>query len=258
MAFTVTARQSVSTGTVGSQTATTNSTTPTASSLFIACWGSENNSDSTAPSLQTPTGGSLTYTLIAKNGESPTLPWSGSATFNAAHGVYRADVGGSPASFAVTFDSFVGTNTAFYEGSCFDITGHSSSTPVQSKANGATVNPSSNTATGTVTFDAAVTSGNLIAVSIYSTSDAGGAVTSPTIGSGKTFTTISAGSSAAFSTIGTFYRVADGTESTTITCSDLGQSVGSYSMIAFEIAAAGGAPPPAPTLRVVRSNIRFT
>ena len=66
--------------------------------------------------------------------------------------------------------------------------------------------------------------------------DNGGPLTAPTMGVGKTFTQINQSASAEVQAT-MWYRVADGSESTTITSSNLGTEVGNYYVGAVEIAA---------------------
>jgi hypothetical protein len=100
----------------------------------------------------------------------------------------------------------------------------------------------------TVVFDSPVTAGNLIAVYICVGQASAATPASPTAGSGKTFTTIHSNTVSFRSA----YRIADGAESQTITCSDLGTGVGNYVMVAFEIAAAaaGTKSPPLSSRRI--------
>jgi hypothetical protein len=242
VAFTVTARHVRTTGTSASQTSgASNSTTPTANSLFLVAWSSENDASATAPSFQTPTGGSLTYTQVRTAGDSTSYPWNGDNSFRVASAVYRANIGASPSAFAVTVDSSSGTATFFYGVVCLDITGHDSTAPIVGTPGIAGGTKSAgNTETGTVTLGATPTAGNLIVVVLGAGADGGGGFASPTAGSGKTFTAVT-NQTTAYCQTGVFYRVADGTESTTITCSDLGQTVGNYSAIAIEIKAAASA-----------------
>lgn len=140
-------------------------------------------------------------------------------------------------------DAYATTAAGYYSAACLDITGHGSSTPVQVATGGAAVNPASSTATGTVTLGSAPTAGNLVVVAFFAGADVGGGFASPTAGAGKTFTTVvNQNPPAGYSQLGVFYRVADGAESTTITCTDLGQSVGNYAALAVEIPATGAAP----------------
>jgi hypothetical protein len=243
MAFAVAARQSATNAETDAGNLVTASATPTADSLYLVAFGAQMNAfgTETLPVFATPTGGSLTYTLVDKHGDvTPGFLWGTSNGYWTGGAVYRAPIGGSPSAFAVTVDGAGGATTAYHSAVCLDITGHNVSSPiVQTARNGAGINPESSTASGTVTFASAPTSGNLIVVAFMQGVDAAGGVTSPTAGVGKTFTAVTA-QTTRFCTAAVFYRVADGTESTTITTTDLGETVGNYVAIAFEVEAAGG------------------
>jgi hypothetical protein len=243
VAFSVTARHVRTTGTSASQTSgASDSVTPTADSLFLVCWTSQNNASATAPSFQTPVGGGLTYTQVRTAGDATSYAWDGDNSFRVASAVYRANIGSSPSAFTVTVDSSPTTATFYYGGPvCLDLTGHDTTSPIVQTAIAGGTKSQGNTESGTVTFSSAPTPGNLILVVFGSGADGGGGFASPTAGAGKTFTTVR-NQTAAYCQTGVFYRVADGSESTTITCSDLGQQVGNYSAIAIEIKAAPGAP----------------
>lgn len=246
MAFTVTARQSAANAGSATASLTTSSATPTANSLFVTAYGCQiDNGAAELPVLTVPTGDALSFTLIDKHGDVTALEWGSGTGFCIGGRVDRAPVGGSPSAFTVTVDGASAPSNGYHSAVCLDITGHNTTTPiVQNARNGARINPESSTASGTVTLSATPTAGNLIVVAFMCGADAAGAVTSPTAGAGKTFTTATA-LSPAFCTTAVFYRVADGAESTTITTSDLGTTVGNYVAIAFEVAAApGGSPTP--------------
>lgn len=239
MAFTVTARHSGNSTTTSAQTLTTSSATPTASSLFLTFFGAENDSHSTAHAFQTPTGGGYTYSSVSAT---TSFDWETTSSFAVALAGYRADVGGSPAAHTVTVDAYSTTNAGFYAASCLDITGHASSTPVRTATGGAAVNPSGSSASGTVTLSAAPAANNLVVVGFIAGADSGGGFATPTAGASKTFTSI-LNQNTGFAQLSTWYRICDGTESATITCSDLGDTVGNYAAVAVEIAAtatAGG------------------
>jgi hypothetical protein len=237
LAFTVTARHSGNSGATGVQTQATNSVTPTADSLLLTAAAAENDGHLTAKTWSM-SGGSLTYTQIAASADAQ---WASSPTFEIAAIMYRAPIGGSPSAFAITVDAFSTTNTATYDVRSCDITGHNASTPVvQSKAaSGQKAGSGANSEQGTVIFDTVPTAGNLIVVYFSAGADVASAPASPTAGVGKTFTAIST-VSARDTNGGLWYRIADGTESATITCADLGDSVGNYGAVAVEIALAGG------------------
>lgn len=235
--FSVITRQSANSGTTAAATQTTSSATPTANSLFFVCQGQENAAVASAPAYQTPTGGSLTYTSLATAGIAPAYPWNSDDSFRVGNAVYYAPVGSSPSAFAVTVDSYSSTQTGYYATVCFDVTGHDTTTPiVQSTVNGAT-KAGGNAETGSITLSSTPSTGNLVVVVFTEGADSGGGIATPTAGTGKTFTAVANQTTPNCQT-GVFYRLWDGSESTTISCSDLGDAVGNYSAIAFEIKAA--------------------
>jgi hypothetical protein len=242
-AFTVTARHAVNTGSTSGQTATTNSATPTADSLLLAAYGVESNNHSTLPTLGAPTGGALSFDLVTKDGDDAGLPWADATAYNSGSALYRAQVGSSPSAHTLAFDAYAAAQVGYYSGVAIDVTGHDTSNPVvQSKVNGVIVNPSSSSASGTVTLDATPSAGNLLVVAIYAAADGGGGFTSPTAGAGKAMTAHH-NQNASFTQIGMWSRICDGTESATITCADLGNEVGTYIFHAVEIRPAGGGTP---------------
>lgn len=238
MAFTVTARHSGTSGTSAVQTLATGSTTPTANSLLVAFGGVQSNSHATAHSWQLPTGGGWTYTSILASDQ---FDWETSPDFDVSCSLWRAAVGGSPGAHTVTVDAWSGTQTGTYGALCCDVTGHNASSPVlQSKKGGASINPNSSSASGALTFDSALTTGSLVIVGYASGNDAAGTYTAPTIG-GQAMTELH-NQSGTFTHCGMWYRVITGAESNaTITCSDLGQSIGNWAATAVEIAADSGA-----------------
>jgi hypothetical protein len=205
--------------------------------LLLVGMAAVNDNHTTNQGWQSPTGGSLTYTQV---GESTDAPFAVTLTnFSLSAAMYRADVGGSPSAHTITVDAYSGTQVAFYDVRACDITGHGSSTPVQAAANGGTIGSGgsgSDSGSGTVTLGATPTAGNLIVVYFGCAADVAAAPASPTAGGGKTFTAVST-STGPNSNGGMWYRVADGGESATITCADLGQSIGNYGAVAVEIAA---------------------
>lgn len=239
MAFAVTARGSGNSGTTSAQTRAASSATPTANSLFLVCWSSQHDASAAAPTFQTPTGGSLTYTQVRTAGDATSYPWNGDDSFRVGSAVYSAPVGGSPSAFVATVDSSSGTTSFYYGVVCLDITGHDTSGTIVQTAIAGGTKSTGDTETGTVTFGSALTPGNLILVVFGAGADNGGGFALPTAGAGKTMAAVT-NQNSAFCQTGVFQRTVDGSESTTITCSDLGQTVGNYSAIAIEIKAAGG------------------
>lgn len=244
MAFSVTARHSFGTANVSAQTATTDSVTETADSLLLYGLGFENDNHSTTPAIQTPTGGGLTYSLVGKAGESPTLPWASLTGFLTGAALWSAPIGSSPSAHTIVGDANSTTNVEFYAATALDITGHNVGSPiVQSKVNSAALGSASDTAAGTVTLDATPASGNLVVLFAFASADSGGAFTAPTVG-GQSLTQVWNQNNAGFVHVGMWHRTVDGSESNaTFTCSDLGQQVGSWVMVAVEIAAAGPTDP---------------
>lgn len=239
MAFAVTARHTGTNGTSSGQTQATNSVTPTADSLILCGYGVQNNNHAVLPTLAAPTGGP-TMTLIGKAGDTTAIQWADSTDFNQGSCFYYGAIGATPSAFAFTADPWSDASTGSISVLAVDVTGHNVASPiVRNATNSANVNPASDTASGTVTLGAAPAAGDLLVVFISTGADLAGAPASPTAGAGKTFTT-AATITGQFEPIGIFYRVCDGTESATITCADLGQSIGAYVMVAAEIAPAGG------------------
>lgn len=258
MAFTVTARQSGTNGGTSAANLTTSSATPTANSLFIVGFGIQVDDHGTQrlPVIATPTGGGYTYTLIDKDGDVTPYLWGSSDGFWCGGAMFRAAVGGSPSAHTVVVDGTAtgGSGLGFHAAVCLDITGHNASSPIVQQAhNGARINPEATNATGTVTLGSAPTAGNLIVVMFTAGPDSSGGTTAPTAGAGKTFTALSNNQTTAFQTTGAWYRVADGSESATITTTNLGNTVGNYVAVAFEVAAAGGGSNATATPSVVAS-----
>lgn len=244
-AFPITVRQTGNNGATAATSLTTSSATPTADSLFIVAYGAEMDAFGTEnlPSFTAgPSGGSLSYTLIAKDGDATASAhlWGSSNGFWIGGAAFRSAIGGSPSAFTVTVDANATAN-CFHSALCFDITGHNASTPiVQSKAVGGTINPESNGPHNvSVVMDAAPTDGNLLVLCVFAGADGGGGFSGIEAGSGKTLAAVS-NPGAGSCQIGAFSRECNGTESATITISDLGQTVGNWSAVAFEVAASSG------------------
>jgi hypothetical protein len=236
MAIAVTSRHVyLNAATANTTSANTDSVTPTASSHLVVCYGVIGTAVTTEPAMTDPSGGSLTYTLAAKDGEGDGWAYNGFATNKIAGGIWTAPVGGSPSAFAITL---TGGGANFIRwGSAIDVTGHNTVSPVrQSKVSGGNIPAAGDSESRTVVLDSAVVAGNLLVVHIGVGQAASAEPALPTAGSGKTFTSIHSNSA----TFRTSYRILDGAESQTITCSDLGQGVGNYFMVATEIAAAAG------------------
>ena len=244
MAFTVTARQEFTNPSdlVNMSSFTTDSDTNTADALHLFFY-SVVEASGASPALNAPSdAGAPTYTLVVKDGEGDNWYYDSFGIYMLAGGCWRATIPSSPSAFSLTVDGWSGANVGGgWAGSC-DVTGHDTSSPiVQSKVNGSSL-PGSGEQSGSVVLDAAPTSGNLLLVWTFAASD-GSLVqpASPTAGVGKT---MDGNLHVGHADSRLDYRVCDGTESATISCSDLGTNPGNYMMVAVEIAAAGGSPPP--------------
>lgn len=232
MAFTVTARHSGTSGATAVQTQATNSTTPTASSLLLAFASVERDLHTVAESWSFTGGG--TWTSVAN---APSSQWTGTPDFNVTAALQRLTVGASPSPHTITADAWSGVEDGYYSVIACDITGHNTSSPiVQFKTGGATEGGGDSESLA-VTFDSALTTGNLVVANFGAGNDVAGAFTSPTIG-GQTMTQLH-NLTGNFCHAGMWYRILDGTETDrTVTCSDLGQSVGASAAVLVEIAIA--------------------
>ena len=237
MPFVITARQSGSGASTGSPF-TTSSATPTANSLLLLGDGAQNDSNTATQSHATPTGGGWTYTQI---GSSPTqVNWASENIYATTGALWQAAIGSSPSDHTITLDALPDTNNAIYRPIACDITGHNPAAPIKQYAQSAVdTNPSGGggvNAGGSITLSAAPSAGNLIIVYFFVCDDGGGPMVAPTMGVGKTFTLINQYISSSCQA-SLWYRITDGSESTTITSSSLGTVVGNYYVGAVEIAA---------------------
>lgn len=257
MAFTVTARQSGNSGSTSSATFTTGSATPTANSLFVVFSGGESDGVGMTPAIQTPVGDALTFTLVAKGGESPTYAWSNDGGYKVSAAMFRAPVGSTPSAFAVTVDHWADASAAFYSAICLDITGHDTTTPVvQSKVAGGQY-AANDAQAATVTLDSTPSVGQLVIFAVEAASDSGGGFATPTAGVGKTFAPVTV-QNTGYQQAAVWYRIWDGTESTTITCSDLGTQTGAHVAVAAVVAPAtgGGTTTPVTATRATTWDVR--
>jgi len=189
-----------------------------------------NAASSTNASWTAASGGSLSYTTVRQE--------TNDEDYRSSLYVARAQVGASPSAFTVTADAISTGDNGWYSISCVDITGHDTTTPIVGTpvGNNAEGLGGSDSASSTVTLGATPTAGNLIVVVYSCKADSGGGFRHPDRRSGKTFTA-AVNQNAGYTQNAVFYRVADGAESTTITCSDMGQAVYGWTAAAFEIAA---------------------
>lgn len=236
----VTARHSGTSGTSAVQTLATNSTTPSADSLLLVFAAAQPDNVDLAHSWQAPTGGSLTYTAVDTSAQ---FNWETTLNFKIQAAMWRATVGATPSAHTVTVDAWSTTQAGTYSAVACDVTGYNTSSPVvQTKTGGGTVNPTSSSASGAVTFDSALTTGSMVVVGYGAGNDVAGAFGTPSLG-GRTMHPLH-NLTGNYTHAGMWYLVIDGSESNaTITCPDLGETVGNWAAVAVEVAAAstGGA-----------------
>lgn len=244
MAFVVTQRSSVNSGQTGSSNYSTGAFTPSANSRLFVFAVAERNGHETARSW------TISDTLTSswtKLDESTLANWDTNTAYATNVVAWYTDIGGSPASMTVTVDASAGSE--FYGVIAFDVTGYNTGSPFPQSSvdNGAAVSPSSDTASGTLTLGAAPTNGNLVVAMFGAGADSGGGFATPT---GYSILTNQNNS---WTQAAVFYR----TDTTTAaaTCSDLGQSVGNWGGIIFEMKLAGAATKAPPRTR--RKNYTF-
>lgn len=227
--FTVTQRISSSQGTTSAGSYTSASFTPTADSRLFVFAATETDAQVNARDWTISNTGSLSFT---KYDESPNVSFADQAIYTHNVVVWYADVGGSPSSMTVTVDPGLGNYWSAMV--VFDVTGYDTGTPFAQSSvdNGASVNPASDSASGTLTLGASPTSGNLVVAMFGAAADGGGGFATPT-----GYTLIGSQSTNWVQT-GAWYK----TDTTTaaVTCSDLGQQVGAWGGIILEMTLGGG------------------
>lgn len=231
MAIAITQRASSTNGTTSGGSLTSSSFTPTANSrLFVFAIASRDGHTATRAWSITDTSG-RTWTKLA---ESTLTNWETFADYGGNVVCWYTDVGASPAAMTVTVDPSA-TGNDWMSLVAFDVTGHDTSTPFPQAAvaNGAAVNPVSNTASGTLTLGSAPNSANTV-LALFGSADG---INGFTVPSGYTALTNQA---QGYTQAGVFHRT--GSTVTTAVCSDLGDNVGLWAGIIFElkVAAAGG------------------
>jgi hypothetical protein len=232
--FAVTQRASVSNGTNSGQTYSGISFTPTANSrVFVfAVAQCDDHNNGYAWSISGSTG----WTQLDVSGS---FDWDGFSSFDGQVIGWWKDVGASPSAESLTIDPNSGsTNTYFISVGAFDVTGFDSGTPFAQASvdNGATEGGTGDSSghNATLTLGANPTNGNLV-VGVYGAgADSGGGFSIPT-----GYTAL-INQNQAYTQLGVFYRT--DTTSPSIVCSDVGNDVGNWGGIAFEMNLGGGAP----------------
>lgn len=236
----VTARlQEQPSGASGSTTSKTSASfTPSANSLLIATsWAWSLNNTSLDATLDQISGSALSFTE-EQSVEGPAAPtMAGYAGYELYGSLSTAPAGGSPAAMTLT-GCAIGASNSVKGFVAVDVTGLTGSPVVVQSAKGfGTVGPSE-TAVGTITLGATPTSAGTVLVVVFASvqdTAPGQVFTSPTAGSGKAMTGEIYNASGVYAHVGVWYRACDGTESATITCSDLGQDVKSFVGFAVEL-----------------------
>jgi hypothetical protein len=232
--------------TTGSGTAvdlTSGSFTPTANSecYVWAMAGNANFNDTKGWGISN-TGG-LSFSIVENP---PDRASFGGLTEYAAQAIlWVADVGGSPSSMTVTIDAFTGALAGRYSLAVFCVSSDATLALVQSKSASEAEN-SGNSESIAVTMDSPITNGNTAVVCIAAYADEAGGSTIPT-GFDNVLVNQTGATSAQLAV-----AYDDDITDTTITCTDLGQVVGSSAIAVLEFN--DGAEPPASV--VLRSPIR--
>jgi hypothetical protein len=226
-----------SSATSSAETATTASFTPTAHALVFAVVLGQRDNHTQTFAWSTPTGG-LTWSSHATTS---TYNFEASSTYAIQVASWYATAGASPTSQTLTFDAISGSYNCYYSWLVFEITDFDSGAtfPQSAVTNGAAVDPKADNQSGTLTLGSAPTSGNYV-VGVFGTgNDVAAAASTP-----SGFSVIGTAQTQTYTKVNGFYR-AD-TTATTITSSDLGEDVGNWAGIAFEVKVSGAAQSQAP------------
>ncbi len=234
MTFTVTGRDNTNTALTSQQTVTSGSFTPSATSrLFIAVFYESNNWDVKSPSNGFGWTITDTQTLSwTKLDESTLHYWNGQNSSGGNAVVFYTDVGSSPGSMTVTLDPTIETLSGWFSVMAFDVTGYDTGTPFAQNSvdNGAQLT-GGDSHSATLTLGSAPTNGNLVVGYFGSGADGADGLTTPT-GYTVLYT-----ENTQWVQCGLFYRT--NTTTAAITVSDLGNLVGYWGGVAFEMTLAG-------------------
>ena len=239
MAITITLEDSTEDiGGSGQQTSTTGSFTPENNSRVFAFICCERNGHTAAYNwvLTDSVDGAAGW---VKDTETAAYAFASSSVFHTASVLYYKDFGVGAASRTVTVDAFSGTELGYYSIVIFSVTGHyvtrglgipASSFKQPRVTNGANVNPSSSSVSGTLTLGVAPVSGNAV-IPLFGVG--GDVLCASSTPSG--YSVISSQDNV-FSHVGAFYHLS--TTTAAATSSDLGETVGNWAGIIMEIVAA--------------------
>jgi hypothetical protein len=233
--MTVAVHAAASSGTGDLNSHNTASFTPAANSrLYAACLIMRANHAST-PTWAAP-GGGLTWTPHA---ESSFYSFEGDANYALQVKTWHADIGGAPSSISLTFDPATSggaeyaawvvwsqTNDEFDTGSPY---------PQAAVTNGADVNPSSGSASGTLTLGSAPASASKCFAVFAVGDNTGGGPSTP-----SGWTLVNTLMTDAYVNVNLYSRT--GSTATDAQSTDLGSDVGAWAGVIFEVAEPGGGP----------------
>lgn len=205
-------------------TITSASFTPTANSkLYVWCFA-QNNNATFQKHWSISNTGSLTFrTIVAP----PDRTWNGNTAFASQGYLWVADVGGSPSSMTVTVDADTSSGNTFNYGiEIFDVTPNTA-TLVQYGYQ-SDVDAGGNSETIAVAMRTAITSGSTAICCIGAGNDGVATFTLPT-----DFGTSLANQSAINAKVAAAYGTA--VTASTVTCSDLGTTIGNSAMVVLEL-----------------------
>ena len=228
MAFTITQRASNSNQTSSGESLTSSAFTPTANSRLFVIAVRMNDFHVIGTDWSISNTGSLSFTKLD---ESTGYPWNGNVNYVLNCVCWWDDIGGSPSSMTVTVQpDFSGGALHFISLIVFDVTGFDTGTPfAQASVDNGSQKGGGDSESGTLTLGGSPTSGNLVVAMFTAGADTGGGFSTPT---GYTSLT---NQSHGYTQASTFYHTS--TTTAAVNCSDLGNAVGNWGGIIFEMTA---------------------
>jgi hypothetical protein len=232
--MTVSVHTSASTGTTGFSSTSTGSFTPQASSrlYFAALAMRENHAESF--SWADPGGTGLTWTAQATTSF---YSFEGDANYAVQVRVWYADVGGSPASQTLTVNPGSTTGSEYIAWVAWSQTNDEFNTgspyPQSAVTSGADVNPSTGSASATLTLGSAPSSSSKCFAVFGVGDNTGGGPSTP-----SGWTAVNTAMTDAYVNVNVYSRT--GSTSTDAQSTDLGGDVGAWAGVIFEVASAGG------------------
>jgi len=232
MAFSLTQRASNNNDTSSSATLVSSAFTPTANSRLFVFAFAERAAHVVARDWNITNTGGLSFTL---QDQSTLYDWNGDANYAANCIGWYADIGGSPTSMTVTVQpDLAGGSLHYISLIVFDVTGYDTGTPFAQASvdNGAELG-GGDSESGTLTLGGAPTSGNLVVAMFASSADTGGAFATP-----SGYTVLTSQNNSGYCHAGVFYHTS--TTTAAVACTDLGDTVGNWGGIIFEMTLESG------------------